>query len=102
MCLVPFADGPRMKTESLKKKVHGKSAPNKTPSKSKVEKRSGGQAEATSRSIQSSTSTSPVAVGFPIVGVGASAGGLEAFTHLLQNLPTHTGMGFVLVQHLDP
>jgi two-component system CheB/CheR fusion protein len=40
--------------------------------------------------------------GFPIVGVGASAGGLEAFTQLLSNLPTGTGMGFVLIQHLDP
>ncbi|MCI0533635.1 MAG: hypothetical protein L0Z50_00255, partial [Verrucomicrobiales bacterium] len=39
---------------------------------------------------------------FPIVGVGASAGGLEAFTQLLKHLPTDTGMGFVLVQHLDP
>ncbi|HSC46053.1 MAG TPA: chemotaxis protein CheB, partial [Candidatus Acidoferrum sp.] len=39
---------------------------------------------------------------FPIVGIGASAGGLEAFTELLKNLPVNTGMGFVLVQHLDP
>jgi two-component system CheB/CheR fusion protein len=39
---------------------------------------------------------------FPIVGVGASAGGLEAFSELLQNLPEETGMAFVLVQHLDP
>src|SRR4051812_41065771 len=39
---------------------------------------------------------------FPIVGVGASAGGLEAFTRLLKALPLDTGMGFVLVQHLDP
>ena len=39
---------------------------------------------------------------FPIVGVGASAGGLEAFTHLLENLPLDTGMGFVLVQHMAP
>jgi two-component system, chemotaxis family, CheB/CheR fusion protein len=39
---------------------------------------------------------------FPIVGIGASAGGLEAFTELLKHLPTDTGMGFVLVQHLDP
>lgn len=38
----------------------------------------------------------------PIVGVGASAGGLEALTQLLQNLPVDTGMAFVLVQHLDP
>ncbi|HEX6004875.1 MAG TPA: chemotaxis protein CheB [Burkholderiales bacterium] len=39
---------------------------------------------------------------FPIIGVGASAGGLEAFTELLQHLPVDTGMAFVLVQHLDP
>ena len=37
---------------------------------------------------------------FTIVGVGASAGGLEAFTQLLEALPTDTGMAFVLVQHL--
>jgi two-component system CheB/CheR fusion protein len=39
---------------------------------------------------------------FPIVGIGASAGGLEAFTQLLNYLPSDTGMGFVLVQHLAP
>lgn len=39
---------------------------------------------------------------FPVVGIAASAGGLEAFTHLLQHLPTDTGMAFVLIQHLDP
>lgn len=39
---------------------------------------------------------------FPIVGVGASAGGLDAFTRLLKALPADTGMAFVLVQHLDP
>lgn len=36
------------------------------------------------------------------MGIGASAGGLEAFTQLLKHLPSDTGMGFVLVQHLDP
>jgi two-component system, chemotaxis family, CheB/CheR fusion protein len=39
---------------------------------------------------------------FPIVGIAASAGGLEAFTQLLRHLPTDTGMAFVLIQHLDP
>jgi two-component system, chemotaxis family, CheB/CheR fusion protein len=39
---------------------------------------------------------------FPIVGVGASAGGLEAFIQLLTALPADTGMAFVLVQHLAP
>jgi two-component system CheB/CheR fusion protein len=37
-----------------------------------------------------------------IVGVGASAGGLEAFTEFLSHLPDDTGMSFVLIQHLDP
>ncbi|WP_017299188.1 chemotaxis protein CheB [Nodosilinea nodulosa] len=39
---------------------------------------------------------------FPVVGIGASAGGLEAFTQLLTHLPPDTGMAVVLVQHLDP
>jgi two-component system CheB/CheR fusion protein len=38
----------------------------------------------------------------PVVGVGASAGGLEAFRLLLGELPHQTGMAFVLVQHLAP
>jgi two-component system CheB/CheR fusion protein len=52
----------------------------------------------------SSSSTRPQSSrkGFPIVGIGASAGGLEAFSQLLSNLPTETGMAFVLIQHLDP
>ena len=39
---------------------------------------------------------------FPVVGVGASAGGLEAFKKLLKAIPIDSGMAFVLVQHLDP
>jgi two-component system, chemotaxis family, CheB/CheR fusion protein len=39
---------------------------------------------------------------FPVVGIGASAGGLEAFSELLRRLPEKSGMAFVLVQHLDP
>lgn len=39
---------------------------------------------------------------FPIVGIGASAGGLEACKKLLDALPGQTGMAFILVQHLDP
>lgn len=39
---------------------------------------------------------------FPIVGIGASAGGLEAFIQLLTHLPSTTGMAYVFVQHLDP
>ncbi|MHB0979520.1 MAG: chemotaxis protein CheB [Thermoleophilia bacterium] len=39
---------------------------------------------------------------FPIVGIGASAGGLEAVTELLHHLPPDTGLAYVLVQHLAP
>ncbi len=39
---------------------------------------------------------------FPVVGIAASAGGLEAFTALIRHLPTDTGMAFVLIQHLAP
>ena len=37
-----------------------------------------------------------------VVAVGASAGGLEAFTELLGHLPNDTGLSFVFIQHLDP
>jgi len=37
-----------------------------------------------------------------IAAIGASAGGIEAFTEFVSNLPKDTGMAFVLVQHLDP
>jgi len=39
---------------------------------------------------------------FLVVGVGASAGGLDACRHLLRALPADSGMAFILVQHLDP
>ena len=39
---------------------------------------------------------------FHVVGVGASAGGLESLERLFTNLPTDTGMAFVVLQHLSP
>ncbi len=61
------------------------------------------------KTIKRTQSSSPVDVEqtpqnkqFPIVGIGASAGGLEAFNQLLNALPPDTGMGFVVVQHLAP
>ncbi|MDY3551822.1 chemotaxis protein CheB [Gemmata sp. JC717] len=39
---------------------------------------------------------------FPVVGIGASAGGLEAYTEFLQACPADAGMAYVLVQHLPP
>jgi two-component system CheB/CheR fusion protein len=40
--------------------------------------------------------------GFPIVGLCASAGGLDAFRKLFDVLPANSGMAFILIQHLDP
>jgi two-component system CheB/CheR fusion protein len=42
------------------------------------------------------------AMSFPIVGIGASAGGLESFSELIARVPAEMGMAYVFVQHLDP
>ncbi len=55
----------------------------------------GGKERATTRKAQDKTL-------FPIVGIGASAGGLEAFTQLLSHLPASPGMALVFIQHLAP
>ncbi len=44
----------------------------------------------------------PGAQGFAVVGLGASAGGLEAFEEFFRKVPADIGMAFVLVSHLDP
>ena len=59
------------------------------------------------RKVEAEPATRPAELSIPepplpIVGVGASAGGFEAFRELLMALPSDTGMAFVLVQHLDP
>lgn len=44
----------------------------------------------------------PQAFDFPIVAIGCSAGGLEALEKFFTHVPADSGMGFVVVQHLDP
>jgi two-component system CheB/CheR fusion protein len=44
----------------------------------------------------------PPRLGFPVVGVGASAGGLEAFTDFISAMRPDSGMAFVFIQHLPP
>lgn len=61
-------------------------------------KRSRPKAEAASQDAGSTTSRN----NFPIVGLGASAGGLEALEQFLGGVPQASGMAFVVVQHLDP
>lgn len=44
----------------------------------------------------------PAAKDFPVVAIGASAGGFDAFQRFLAAVPDSTGMAFVLIQHVDP
>jgi PAS domain S-box-containing protein len=52
--------------------------------------------------MKKSGSTTTETDSFAVVAVGASAGGLEAFSELLRAIPNNTGMAFVFIQHLDP
>jgi len=51
---------------------------------------------------EAKTDQKPAGGSFPIVGMGASAGGLEAFEKFFTHLPGDSGMAFILVSHLDP
>ena len=53
--------------------------------------------------VSSASAQSPSPAGsLKIVGIGASAGGLEAFTEVVGALPADAPVAYVLVQHLDP
>ena len=65
-------------------------------------KRTGGPARRLGDSQADSGEALAPQLEFLVVGVGASAGGLEAYTRLLKSLPADSGMAFVLVQHLAP
>ncbi|MGC2245407.1 MAG: chemotaxis protein CheB [Terriglobales bacterium] len=54
------------------------------------------------RSERKSPATVATAARFPIVAIGASAGGLEAFSNLLRALPPEPGLALVFIPHLDP
>ncbi len=49
-----------------------------------------------------SDQAAPEQTEFPVVAIGASAGGLDAFRKLFDALPADAGMAFILIQHLDP
>jgi two-component system CheB/CheR fusion protein len=74
----------------MRKRV--KDSPRKRPARSASKK----------AAIRSADAIPLVVKARSIVGIGASGGGLEAFTELLRALSTNTGMAFVLVQHLEP
>ncbi len=53
-------------------------------------------------SVSQKTPVPEVRKSFPIVGIGASAGGLKALELFLSNVPADSGIAFVIIQHLDP
>jgi two-component system CheB/CheR fusion protein len=73
-----------------------------TTRKQPVRKRSAVAVDSAAPSEGEARGRRPEEGAFPIVGVGASAGGLEAFTNLLQALDGPSGLALVLIQHLDP
>ena len=58
--------------------------------------------EIAEKTVKSKDASETAPVSFPIVGIGASAGGLEALELFLANVPEGCGMAYVIVQHLDP
>ena len=54
------------------------------------------------RGKKNTTNAKTSEIPFPIIGIGASAGGLEAFELFFKTMPAESGMAFVLVPHLDP
>ena len=53
-------------------------------------------------SAQEESKLVPSSLDFPVIGVGASAGGLEALLSFFENVPAHSGMAFVIILHLSP
>ncbi len=86
----------------MKKRANKPRGKKSLPKSEAAAQRNPSQPPARNAPVADGSSAKNTATAFPIVGVGASAGGLEAFTKLLKHLPVDTGMGFVLVQHLDP
>jgi len=82
------------KKSPIKKRAAKKSTPRTTSAQQKAAPKS----QKKSATSKNTTDRLP----FPIVGIGGSAGGLEAFSTLLQNLPRDLGMAYVYIQHLSP
>src|ERR1700758_5249645 len=86
------------------------SAPKNNKSRKRVGKAKAQQKEKPSKkenpskgnSSEKSSGASVTGAGFPIVAIGASAGGLEAFSRLLRALPSEPGMALIFIPHLDP
>ena len=74
----------------------------RTTEETKARPRRKGSAPAASPVVSTAHEAPKEKPRFPIVGIGASAGGLEALELFLRGVPAGSGVGFVVVQHLDP
>ena len=74
----------------------------KSTKKSTAAKQRGGKKNNAAAAHRGIASRPAVEVDFPLVGIGASAGGLEALQRFFRTLPPDCEAGFVVVQHLDP
>src|SRR5690349_6212821 len=84
----------------VKKTQSEKPTPKKTASRKKPAKPEAAAKPAPRRKPAAPATAPPPS--FPVVGIGASAGGLEALEQFLSHVPTGSRMAFVIVQHLDP
>ena len=77
-------------------------APKKPSRRSRSARKASGQRQQTTQNQQTSTPHSGAGQAIPVVGIGASAGGLAACHEWFTAMPGDTGMAFVLIQHLSP
>lgn len=93
---------PRAPKNSKKRirKAHAEAQPKEKPSNKR--KPSNKESSSHESSSEVSLGASETRAGFPIVAIGASAGGFEAFSNLLRALPSDPGLALVFIPHLDP
>ncbi len=86
-----------------KKKTENGTAKKKTPAAKKPKKTaSSKKTSPASKKKPATEKTKKADTSFPIIGIGASAGGLDSFEKFFTHMSSDSGMAFVLVQHLDP
>lgn len=72
------------------------------PPNMKLKSKSNPRRKKTTRAPRLAAPAAATRASFPIIGIGTSAGGLEALEHFLRHVPRGSGLALVIVQHLDP
>ena len=90
-----------MKRKELKKRPAKRSTQKRLSSAGKAQAKGSSRSNPTISTKRKSKTTTG-AKNFPVVAIGASAGGIEAISKLLENLSPDLGMCYVIIQHLAP